>query len=64
MCWGRVCNIAYLKRIGAMIILTSEDNIDNDDGEINDTQEGIDSELVRWMTEGTDPRLVPRSDFG
>ena len=47
-----------------MIILTSEDNIDNDDGEINDTQEGIDSELVRWMTEGTDPRLVPRSDFG
>tara|TARA_Y100000296_G_C5179860_1_gene263090 strand:- start:15472 stop:15648 length:177 start_codon:yes stop_codon:yes gene_type:complete len=52
------------KRIEAMIMFTSEDNINSSDCETDCAKEGVDSELVRWMTEGTDPRLAPRSDCG
>jgi len=43
----------------------SEKNMENKTKK-EETQEDtiISEELVRWMTEGTDPNYVPRSDCG
>ena len=44
----------------------SEKKMENERKEIKkiEPEDVIGEELVRWMTEGTDPNHVPRSDCG
>ena len=42
-----------------------EDNELEDSNELDDTNARVtNEELIRWMTEGTHPNNVPRSDCG
>lgn len=50
-----------------MMCDTKEANQKNDDDEQDESahlDQLTQEELVRWMTEGTDPNMSPRSDCG